>query len=355
MMTNNGNNEVWEGFTSDIATAVLVPDSTATIVSQTTTTSSVNRTAKQRLFCDVCWGSNGKRGMTLQTCRTCGVSVHNECYGIEGNEVSKKNPNFQCWACLAVGMTIKARERDPISQEHIEYPITSRPTECILCGVDDGSEWMHAMHPIYDYHGVKGRQIVLPATDRKPTRLAWAHTLCCFTINVAPKTAGCVYGCTQSGDYGGDDDDNDINDDDNDSDNSINTYLDMDLEDPSDVSIHHFVYVLPDRKTGQGDQWTKSIEKQQALKCQLCGNYDVSSYHIPRTYLHTVFHFGLHYHMCLLLVSRRVYEIRCVYPKKETNVNSVLIFIFCNTFCFLLNNLFNDQSLFYHVLLAIEN
>ena len=51
-----------------------------------------------------------------------------------------------------------------------------RPTECALCSVKTG---LHAMHPLYDFHGPEGRQLVLPASGvgfrRKEKRLAWVH------------------------------------------------------------------------------------------------------------------------------------------------------------------------------------
>jgi hypothetical protein len=205
--------------------------------------------------------------MLLQKCKTCKVEVHNECYGISGDEVSKRNPHFECWACKAVGTTVKVRERDPKTKERIEYKVTERPTECILCSVDDGKDWMHAMHPIYDDYGLPGRQLVAPATNEKPKRLAWGHTLCCFTICTHPSTSGCVFGCTQDGAYSGDDEDVSNYDD-----SSINSDLDEDLDDPSDESIHHFVYVLP--KNNVQSAWTKCIKAQQELKCSLCGKND---------------------------------------------------------------------------------
>jgi hypothetical protein len=202
-------------------------------------------------FSDVCWGGEGMRGMVLQKCKTCKVEVHNECYGIVGNEVYKRNPNFECWACKAVGTTLEVRERDPKTTERIEYKVTDRPTECILCSVDDGRDWMHAMHPIYDDCGRSGRQLVVPEENNKPKRLAWGHTYCCFGINSHESTAGCVFGCTQDGAYSGEDDEVARDDD-----SSINSDLDVDLDDPSDESIHHFVYVLS--KNNVRNDWTTS-------------------------------------------------------------------------------------------------
>jgi PHD-finger len=250
------------------------------------------------LFCDLCWGLDGKLGRILQTCQSCGVSVHKECYGIEHkNKKNKKKKNdttncynFTCWACLAVGTFVKVRERDPISQQRIQYNISSRPTECMLCSVDDGNQWYHAMHPIYDDYGKNGRQMVLPAVGDKPKRLAWAHTLCCYTINsIDSPTTGCVYGCNQAGEYDGDDDGIDIdegNDEndgqgDDDDNSSVNSTL---RSTKNDRSVHHFVYALPDRKTGQHTAYSTRIKEYQGLTCTICRRSDKpsTSFRIPR-------------------------------------------------------------------------
>ena len=84
-------------------------------------------------FCDICWGQNATLRGVIQTCVGCGVSVHNGCYGIDGNEEFKaRKDSWLCWACLAVGKTIKVRDRDPITNERIEFKVDQRPTECAL-------------------------------------------------------------------------------------------------------------------------------------------------------------------------------------------------------------------------------
>lgn len=238
------------------------------------------------LYCDVCWARPNKQNMIFQRCRTCHVGVHNECYGIPG--ATAANPDFQCRACQAVGTTVTVRQRDPVSGQRLRFRVRERPTECCLCSVDDGTDWFHAMHPIYDHYGSAGRQLLLPADKGKhgeqqqlhpqQARLAWGHTLCCFAINSHSRTTGCVYGCTADGgfDGGAADDDSDVNSDTS-SDNS-----DLDAEDNGDGSIHHFVFCLRLKKNDADNLWTKTIkEQQQELKCHICGSDDRHSFRIP--------------------------------------------------------------------------
>jgi hypothetical protein len=229
----------------------------------------ISNERQRKAYCDVCWFLDGWHGMILQTCKTCNVSVHNECYGREGKKVKKRNPNFQCWACEAVGTTIKVRERDD-DDNHVEYKIVARPTECMLCGVDDGYDWMHAMHPIYDDWGLKGRQKVLPAVKKKPKRLGLGHTLCCMTIS---SRFAFIYGCLQNGSYSGGNARFNLKDDD-----SINSLLycaDAQSSDGDNDAIHHFVYgpTAPNRE----------INEFKHLKCILCCKNDelATSFRIP--------------------------------------------------------------------------
>ena len=243
--------------------------------------------------CDICWrkdkGSADDARMILQRCCKCGVCVHNECYGLQTtNNRGKRDPNFVCHACQAVGKTIKVRKRNPKTGKRLQFEVTKRPTECCLCGVDDKHFHYHAMHPVYDYHGPRGRQMVLEASEKKPARLAWAHSLCAFSICSYRTTAGCVYGCTKGGMFAGCDEDGD--DDEQDCDESVNSDLEVDEHSQSDTSIHHFVYVLPpEQRTSNpiklrgrsaiydGDAWVKAIrEHQENLMCYICGKSDKS-------------------------------------------------------------------------------
>ena len=92
------------------------------------------------------------------------------------------------------------------------------------------------MHPIYDAHGKKGRQILLPfdKEENRPRRLAWAHTLCCLTLNKSNEAASAFFGCAPDGWYGQDEDESSLLDDD-----SVNSDLDVEGT-PS--GIHHFVF-----------------------------------------------------------------------------------------------------------------
>lgn len=243
-----------------------------------------NPPSTESLFCDICWGKPNKQGMTFQQCRTCGVGVHNECYGVDDNyyrsSSSRRSSNpcsFQCWACRSVGTTVKVRTRDADGQR-MRFSITKRPTECCLCSVDDKNHWYHAMHPLYDHYGHTGRHVVLPPDQDHPeSRLAFVHTLCAFVICANNFTAGCVYGCTRDGGFQGQDEDEDNSDT-----SSVNSDLMQPKDtDTSDDSIHHFVFCLPSVGRGGQSDWTRRIADNQKLKCYICGENDRNTFRIP--------------------------------------------------------------------------
>lgn len=260
------------------------------------------------LFCDVCWGRPKKQNMIFQQCRVCHVGVHNECYGMPGS--TPADPNFVCHACKAVGSTVKVRARtrndDKTMKDNekessnsnnrrparFQLQVTQRPTECCLCSVDDGTDWFHAMHPIYDHYGKTGRQMLLPPDpDHAVPRLAWAHTLCCLVISAHFSTGGSVYGCTADGSYDDGKDEDDDGQDPNSDTSSINSVLDVDREENNDGeetkrandTIHHFTYCLRLDKDSPDNAWTKKIKEQQELKCIICGSNDrrSTSFKIP--------------------------------------------------------------------------
>jgi hypothetical protein len=243
-------------------------------------------------WCDVCWGSVNFKEMTFQRCRICQVGVHNQCYGIAGYEarVTDPNPEFECWACRAVGTQVKGRSRSGSGTK--EFTVLRRPTECCLCGVDDKDGWYHAMHPVYDQEGVHGRPLILPPTREHPVeRPAWAHTLCASTIFTNINTAGCVYACDAQGWSEVDDVDDDSDEKrrrtlverENQEDGlSVNSELEG-ADTSVDSSTHRFGYCQP-RRNGQENQWVKRIRcQQEELKCSLCGKKDnaPSSFRIP--------------------------------------------------------------------------
>lgn len=167
---------------------------------------------------------------------------------------------------MAVGTTIKGRALDG-SRHNIL--VEDRPTECALCCANL-KDIALAMHPLYDDHGTKGRQIIL-MDDHGSPRAAWCHTLCALCVCSYSRTAGCVYGCTASGTYSGEDDVEIENDD-----RSVNSALARALEqipDEDDVGIHHFVVVLP---TWRGENsWTKIIDASKVyLRCYICRKKD---------------------------------------------------------------------------------
>ena len=248
--------------------------SAAAAATATTTTVAIRRTSLPKsLLCDICEFRDGHLGLRLQQCTICHVAVHKECYGDQRKEQWWAQLDFVCCACRAVGHYI------PVSKAHygngtrVLIQQIDRPTRCDLCSHQDG---IHAMHPLYDNHGPRGRQ--LWRCDPEP-RLLWVHSLCAFYL--ANKN-GFVYGCTPDGSYDGDVEDDDDDDDDgdgdgdgNESDNSELVFTaGEDMEPGAEESIHHFVYCL--KKEGKPhNAWTKAIEQYQSeLKCYICGESD---------------------------------------------------------------------------------
>ena len=150
------------------------------------------------------------------------------CYAGPDDRLGKSWPDFICFACKAIGTTVKVRERDSFTRQLLEVTQSTRPMECCLCSIDDG---IHAMHPLYDCHGIKGRHIYLPACEGKPRRLAWVHTLCAL---LAGKHFG-VYGCAEDGFYSIDDQNCTLLP----PSEPINTDL---IVDGQPTGVHHFVY-----------------------------------------------------------------------------------------------------------------
>ena len=224
-------------------------------------------------ICDMCLAVDGANGFRLLQCRVCHVRVHDECYGhppthqsdASGCGDASSSFWFTCWACQAVDSVVKFRERDPDSNERLQYVVHERPTECCLCSVDDGMSIPHAMHPLFDDYGEKARQIRLApstkgsvlgkrfnnnnntcttCTTSLPARPAWIHTLCGMALSTS-KAGGFVYGCSKDGDYGGEADDEEEDDPQRlvwDDAVSVNSALANDDDDDENHYLHHFVW-----------------------------------------------------------------------------------------------------------------
>eukprot|EP00797_Seminavis_robusta_P023264 Sro37_g023330.2 (977) ;mRNA; f:104911-107841 len=213
-----------------------------------------------------------EQGLVMWKCRTCGVCVHGHCYaGLDDPRKSSPMPDFECKACESVGKSFKVREIQPFTGERLVVSQDERPRECCLCSVEDG---IRAMHPVYDHHGPKGRQIYLPANpeEGRPRRLAWCHTMC---AQLSSRSV-CIFACLEDGSYdAGDEEENDLLPDDE-SDNS-----DLDREEDEDQGIGHWVYwgylhrQLGKEKT-HGDDWTKEMhnQKMKTGNCIFCGKDD---------------------------------------------------------------------------------
>lgn len=95
-------------------------------------------------------------------------------------------------SCIAVGDTVKSVKTVMIQKVPKEIEtvakIETRPTVCSLCSC--ATKEMHAMHPLYDIGNENG-QPRIKATDKSTL---WVHTICAFSINTSPWTAGLVYG-----------------------------------------------------------------------------------------------------------------------------------------------------------------
>jgi hypothetical protein len=132
--------------------------------------------------CDMCGDKNN--GFRIRTCNGCGVSVHMECYGLIYDD-----PNgFCCWACQAKGKLIQTEGRNA-DGSRMKILQAERPRRCEFCNIETGN---HAMHPLFDNEGPKGRH--MHTNDPQP-RLLWAHSICVFWLSVR----GYYFGCCRTG------------------------------------------------------------------------------------------------------------------------------------------------------------
>mmetsp|Transcript_19692 Transcript_19692/g.22668 ORF Transcript_19692/g.22668 Transcript_19692/m.22668 type:complete len:597 (+) Transcript_19692:248-2038(+) len=238
--------------------------------------------------CDICTKKDGFRSHNMQKCRTCGVCVHEACYGLIATKT--KNRSWQCMACESLSWK-------PSHKTHGLRQL-KRPTKCELCHVNFG---IHAMHPLYDKHGPKGRQVRIIEKGEK--KMGWVHTLCALYIGSHHMTAGCVYLCDENGNYGDDDDTSEesFNDDDDEdyassavsvSKGSTNTKAkssegkgkkmteedgkgcSKEAEDSDLLAGHNFVIAYE-------SPWDRCIDECRTLKCIYCGINDQKARAIP--------------------------------------------------------------------------
>ena len=170
----------------------------------------------------------------------------------------------------AVGRTFQAVESH-LSSDIFEIEQKQRPVKCALCSVSSG---IHAMYPLFDYHGKGGRQICITTKTNdkngngKERVLVWAHALCALYL----ASVGFMYACFKDGEY--------IGMDEEEKDNSDSRPPNPEVENTKkfqrmygDAMPHFRYYMTP--PSGKLDVWTKSIrENQRELKCIECGLKD---------------------------------------------------------------------------------
>jgi hypothetical protein len=153
-----------------------------------------------------------------------------------------------------------------MSSDFIEIEQKERPVECALCSVSSG---MHAMYPLFDYHGPGGRQIcvIKKSKNKSEKKLVWGHALCALYL----ASVGFMYACFKDGDYigmGEEEDDADAR--------PPNPELKITTEFQrryGDAMPHFRYYLTP--PNGAIDVWTKSVlENKRELKCIECGLAD---------------------------------------------------------------------------------
>lgn len=215
-------------------------------------------------LCDVCGKKDGFQNMNMQTCTSCGVCVHEMCYGLVNSNGKKKYSRWKCYACAAVGMEMKVNKP---GEPHRSILVSSRSTECALCSVTTGC---HAMHLLYDTHGKEGTPKILQPTQKGlKERVAWVHTLCAMFIG---KHEGVIFACQKDGSYEGQDVDSSDSEDEAPVENEFN-YLESDDDNPAIYANHHHFVVTDVGKNGKEDSWSRRVRilKEARLKCYICG------------------------------------------------------------------------------------
>jgi len=216
--------------------------------------------------CDVCGKVDGFQDMKMQICASCGVCVHEMCYGLENTDEGRKYPQWKCFACAAVGTEMKVSKP---GEPHRSILIKSRSTECALCTITTG---FHAMHLFYDTHGKEGTPKPLPPNKSKrlEERVAWVHTLCAMFIG---RREGVVFGCQKDGTYDGYDVVDDSDSEDEATEENEFNYFDPNDNDAGLYASHHHFVLTDVGKGGKEDCWSRRVRvvKEARLKCHICG------------------------------------------------------------------------------------
>ncbi len=160
-----------------------------------------------------------------------------------------------------------------MSNRFYEIEQKERPVECALCSVKDG---VHAMYPLFDYHGTGGRQICSKSKSGE-RKLVWAHALCALYL----ASHGYLYACYKDGDYIGMEKDNDENNTDSRPPNPELVLTEEFARMYGTSAMPHFRYYMTPRNgeldPSKLDPYTKAVLAQQnQVKCIVCGLPDDS-------------------------------------------------------------------------------
>ena len=213
--------------------------------------------------CDICTTTDNMHSTCLQTCFSCGVSVHETCYGLINAYDNLKYNTWKCHACASVGktVTVKIPKKDTFEVQQIK--ITQRPTKCALCSITNG---FHAMHPLFNKHGSEGRPITRKVGG--VYQIVWVHTLCALVLATNQFSSGLVYGCNAEGDYEA----ATTNQTSSEEDEAMgDPHIDLDyVENDEKVLIaspHHFVITF---SNDDGIDYLGRIQEFRKLTCYIC-------------------------------------------------------------------------------------
>eukprot|EP00547_Thalassionema_nitzschioides_P009222 CAMPEP_0194225594 /NCGR_PEP_ID=MMETSP0156-20130528/39956_1 /TAXON_ID=33649 /ORGANISM="Thalassionema nitzschioides, Strain L26-B" /LENGTH=604 /DNA_ID=CAMNT_0038957605 /DNA_START=40 /DNA_END=1854 /DNA_ORIENTATION=+ len=190
--------------------------------------------------------------------------VHQECYGLSPQGAATFLAKG-CQACRSIGTVVMGKTIKGAIKTATQE---KRPRDCVLCCVKTG---VHAMNPLYDKDGKKGRQVVLQNGN-----LAWVHTLCALSICSNRTTAGCVYGCDKWGNFYNDSADEAEELDEQNS-KINNGGSGIDVTGVEDISTHHYVIITKENDEGKL-HWNIIKDSREYLKCTDCTEVDKKSH-----------------------------------------------------------------------------